>query len=82
MISTLKCVIFVPADTAGGVEEPVHEYPGTLVVGIVRQEPVPLEFLLTGAVTRAPGCGAHPVQTDHYICAICVLYAVSALLLG
>jgi len=57
-----KQFVTVPADAAGWIEEPVHEYTGTLVVGIVRQKPVPLELLFAGTVTSAPGCGAHAEQ--------------------
>ena len=35
----------VPADTAGGVEEPVHEDAGTVVVRVVGQQAVPLVLL-------------------------------------
>ena len=34
---------FLPADAAGGEEEPIHEDSGTVVAGIVGQEPVPLK---------------------------------------
>ena len=44
----------VPADAAGGEEEPVHEDPGAVVVGVIGQQPVPLVSLLTGAVSGAP----------------------------
>ena len=43
----------LPADAAGGEEEPVHEDAGTVVVGVVGQQPVPLVLLLTGAVPGA-----------------------------
>ena len=43
-----------PADAAGGEEEPVHEDPGAVVVGVIGQQPVPLVSLLTGAVSGAP----------------------------
>ena len=60
-IENLREIDGGPADTAGGVEEPVHEDPGVLVVGVVRQQPVPLELLLAGTVACAPGRGAHTV---------------------
>ena len=44
----------LPADAAGGEEEPVHEDPGAVVVGVIGQEPVPLVLLLTRTVPRTP----------------------------
>ena len=43
----------LPADAAGGEEEPVHEDAGAVVVGVIGQQPVPLVLLLTGAVPGA-----------------------------
>ena len=49
----------LPADAAGGEEEPVHEDAGTVVVGVVGQHAVPLVLLLTGTVPgAAEGQGA------------------------
>ena len=45
--------VHAPAGAAGGEEEPVHEDAGTVVVGVVGQQPVPLVLLLTGAVPGA-----------------------------
>ena len=50
-------LLLLPAHTAGGEEEPVHEDSGTVVVGVVGQESVPLVLLLTGAVSAAPRRG-------------------------
>jgi len=47
-------ILVAPADAAGGEEEPVHEDPGAVVVGVIGQQPVPLVSLLTGAVSGAP----------------------------
>ena len=46
----------LPADAAGGVEEPVHEYSSTVVVWVVGQQTVPL-VLLEGGVRGAGGDG-------------------------
>ena len=46
-----------PAGAAGGEEEPVHEDPGAVVVGVIGQEPVPLVLLLTRTVTPTPRRG-------------------------
>ena len=57
-VITIICYCLeLPADTAGGEEEPVHEDSGTVVVGVVGQESVPLVLLLTGAVSAAPRRG-------------------------
>ena len=53
----------LPAGTAGGEEEPVHEDPGTVVVRIVGQQSVPLVLLLTGTVSVTPQSGG---GTDDY----------------
>ena len=37
--------LWSPADAAGGVEEPVHEYSSTVVVWVVGQQAVPLVLL-------------------------------------
>ena len=42
-----------PAGAAGGEEEPVHEDPGAVVVGVIGQEAVPLVALLARAVPGA-----------------------------
>ena len=47
-------VVGAPADAAGGEEEPVHEDPGAVVVGVIGQEPVPLVLLLARTVPRTP----------------------------
>ena len=52
MIKSL--IIFRPAGATGWKEEPVHEDPGAVVVGVIGQQPVPLVSLLTGAVSGAP----------------------------
>ena len=41
----------LPADAAGGEEEPVHEDAGAVVVGVIGQHAVPLVLLLTGTVS-------------------------------
>ena len=46
--------VLIPADTARGEEEPVHEDAGAVVVGVVGEEPVPLVLLLTGTVSVTP----------------------------
>ena len=46
-----------PAGTTGGEEEPVHEDPGTVVVGVVGQQSVPLVLLLARTVSVAPQSG-------------------------
>ena len=46
----------LPADAAGGEEEPVHEDAGAVVVGVIGQHAVPLVLLLTRAVPGAPEC--------------------------
>ena len=51
-----------PAGAAGGEEEPVHEDPGTVVVGVVGQQSVPLVLLLAGAVSVAPSCALTPTD--------------------
>ena len=43
----------LPADAAGGEEEPVHEDAGTVIVGVIGQHAMPLVLLLAGAVSRA-----------------------------
>ena len=49
----------LPADAAGGEEEPVHEDAGAVVVGVIGQHAVPLVLLLTGTVSgAAEGQGA------------------------
>ena len=60
MRETVRCE--GPADTAGGEEEPVHEDPGTVVVGVVGQQSVPLVLLLAGAVSVAPSCALAPTD--------------------
>ena len=55
-------VVGAPADAAGGEEEPVHEDPGAVVVGVIGQEPVPLVLLLTRTVTPTPGRGLLAAQ--------------------
>ena len=58
--------IFVAsADTAGGEEEPVHEDPGTVVVGVVREQSVPLVLLFTRAVSVTPGRRVAPSKTQN-----------------
>ena len=60
-------IIPSPAGAAGGEEEPVHEDPGAVVVRVVGQQPVPLVFLLTGAVPGAAEgalLGADLLQTN------------------
>ena len=46
----------LPADAAGGEEEPVHEDAGAVVVGVIGQHAVPLVLLLTRAVPGAAEC--------------------------
>ena len=46
----------LPADTAGGEEEPVHEDAGAVIVGVIGQHAVPLVLLLTRAVPGAAEC--------------------------
>ena len=53
----------VPADAAGGEEEPVHEDPGAVVVGVIGQEAVPLVALLAGAVAGAARGALLPAVT-------------------
>ena len=50
---TSLCASCAPADAAGGEEEPVHEDPGAVVVGVIGQEAVPLVALLARAVPGA-----------------------------
>ena len=45
----------IPADAAGGEEEPVHEDARAVVVGVVGQKAVPLVLLLAGTVPRTAG---------------------------
>merc|ERR1712158_293670 len=53
-----KGVLVAPADTAGRVEEPVHEDSRAVVVWIVGKQAVPLVLLLTSTVPTAPArCG-------------------------
>ena len=52
---TVKVTKNPPADTAGREEEPVHEDPGTVVVGVVGQQSVPLVLLLAGTVSATAG---------------------------
>ena len=54
MIKSL--IIFRPAGATGWKEEPVHEDPGAVVVGVIGQQPVPLVLLLTRAVPGAAEC--------------------------
>ena len=56
MNSAKEGILITPADTTGGEEEPVHEDPGAVVVGVIGQEPVPLVLLLTRTVPRTPQC--------------------------
>ena len=49
----------LPADAAGGEEEPVHEHPGAVVVGVIGQQAVPLVLLLAGAVPVTPQGRGH-----------------------
>ena len=56
-------VVGAPADAAGGEEEPVHEDPGAVVVGVIRHQPVPLVLLLTRTVPPTPRCGLLAAQT-------------------
>jgi hypothetical protein len=44
-----------PADAARGVEEPVHEDAGAVVVWVVGQQPVPLVLLGNKAIVRVAG---------------------------
>ena len=44
---------FLPADTAGREEEPIHEDSRAVVIRVVRQQSVPLVLLLTCAVSAA-----------------------------
>ena len=54
----------LPADAAGGEEEPVHEDTGTVVVRIVGQQSVPFVLLLTGTVPVTPQGGAHAEKRE------------------
>ena len=63
MIKSL--IIFRPAGATGRKEEPVHEDPGAVVVGVIGQEPVPLVLLLTRTVTPTPGRGL--LAAEDYI---------------
>ena len=56
-------VVGAPADAAGGEEEPVHEDPGAVVVGVIGQEAVPLVALLAGAVSGAARGALLPAVT-------------------
>ena len=56
----------LPADTAGGEEEPVHEDTGTVVVRIVGQQSVPLVLLLTGTVSATAECCGCSEQENEY----------------
>jgi hypothetical protein len=47
----------LPADTAGGEEEPVHEDTRAVIVRIIGQQSVPFVLLLTDTVTTAPWGG-------------------------
>ena len=55
-VITIICYCLeLPADAAGGEEEPVHEDTSAVIVGVIGQQPVPLVSLLTGAVPGAAG---------------------------
>ena len=54
----------LPADAAGGEEEPVHEDAGAVVVGVIGQHAVPLVLLLTGTVSVAPQGGGYSENRD------------------
>ena len=45
----------LPADAAGGEEEPVHEDAGAVIVGVIGEQPVPLVSLLARAISGAAG---------------------------
>ena len=45
----------LPADAAGGEEEPVHEDAGAVIVGVIGEQPVPLVALLARTISRAAG---------------------------
>ena len=47
--------IVLPADAAGGEEEPVHEDAGAVIVGVIGEQPVPLVALLARTISRAAG---------------------------
>ena len=51
--------LVLPADTAGGEEEPVHEDTRAVIVRIIGQQSVPFILLLTGTVPVTPQGGAH-----------------------
>ena len=57
MIKSL--IIFRPAGATGWKEEPVHEDPGAVVVGVIGQQAVPLVLLLAGAVPVTPQGRGH-----------------------
>jgi len=46
-------ILGTPADTAGGIEEPVHEDSRAVVVWIISKQTVPLVLLLTRAIPLA-----------------------------
>jgi len=50
-----KRVLGTLADAAGGEEEPVHEDPGAVVVGVEGQKPVPFVLLLAATVSITSG---------------------------
>ena len=57
----------LPADTAGGEEEPVHEDAGAVIVGVIGQHAVPLVLLLTGAVPGAAECQGTARSSDSAV---------------
>ena len=63
----------LPADTAGGEEEPVHEDPGAVVVGVEGEEPVPLVLLLAGTVSVTPSSRLAPAEIVTHCTALGVL---------
>ena len=53
---TLQCVFpkpFLPADTAGRKEKPIHEDSRAVVIRVVRQQSMPLVLLLTCTISTA-----------------------------
>ena len=57
----------LPADAAGGEEEPVHEDAGAVVVGVIGQHAVPLVLLLTRAVPGAAECQGTATSSDKTV---------------
>ena len=57
----------LPADTAGGEEEPVHEDTSAVIVGVIGQHAVPLVLLLTGAVPGAAECQSTATSSDSEV---------------